>query len=161
MQRHRYQLPSDRARQFATVTGPWEDSGVMAATVSTLEPPTIEAIDSTSTGAMMEFLGGEVGQHLPFSADLNTSRIPLPDFDWTLPTTTLAEDIALDAEIDRFVAETTTSQMMQPVAADAFQEALPTMNDVTMNDFEFDLDVDFDGVFEMPLDETFGQQLEK
>lgn len=58
--RHKYQLPKNRAQCFETVTGPWQDSGKMPNPELTA-PPSIEQPYHTSTGAMMEFLGGDIG----------------------------------------------------------------------------------------------------
>lgn len=87
--RHKYELPKDRARLFATTTPAWEDSGMMPPAVHT-SLPDINEIPTTTTGAIMEFLGGDVGASLPFSNDASTSQIPLQDFsaaetDWQLP----------------------------------------------------------------------------
>ncbi|KAK5108550.1 hypothetical protein LTR62_008207 [Meristemomyces frigidus] len=95
--RHKMALPPDRARRFATVTGPWVDSGIMPDPFPGTLPidnsrslPTLEQTSHVSTGAMMEFLGGEIGAHLPFSNDADTSTIPFASLpqeyqfdDWT------------------------------------------------------------------------------
>ena len=156
-QRHRYRLPAHRAQQFATTTGPWEDSGSMPAPVSTASIDLGPHI--TSTGAMMEFLGPDLGRTLPFSTDLETSTIPIgSDMNWNLPTSA-ANDMAMMEDVDRLIAETTLSQLQPPISAGMF--SVPTTsadvtNDFTMNELDFDMEMDFDGVFDMPMDETFG-----
>ena len=77
LKRHKYELPKEKANMFATTTGAWEDSGLMPQTVNTTLPDISET--TTSTGAMMEFLGPNVGASLPFANDASTSRIPLPN----------------------------------------------------------------------------------
>jgi hypothetical protein len=157
MQRHRYQLPVHRAQQFATTTGPWEDSGSMPAPVSTASIDLGPHI--TSTGAMMEFLGPDLGRTLPFSADPETSTIPIGSgLDWNLPTSGVDEATIME-DVDRLIAETTLSQSQPPISADTFSAMtiLPDIqHDLAMNDLDFDMEMDFDGVFDMPMDETFG-----
>ena len=162
LQRHRYELPKNRAQRFATTTGAWQDSGTMPEPVTT-SAPSVDLQD-TSTGAMMEFLGGDIGKNLPFSSDAQTSRIPLdPDFSWAVPTTA-AEEAAMIHDVDQLIAETTAAQSQQPTTANSFSDAttsgdLPT--DFGMDVFDFDMDMDFDeGAFDMPMDETFGQASE-
>ena len=157
LQRHRYQLPRDRAERFATTTGPWEDSGMMPEPVPTMRPG-IENQHSTTTGAMMEFLGGDIGQYLPFSADAATSAIPLlADTGNYDPSTTSAQEEAMIRDIDKLIAETTTAQSEQPIAAEAFPTAMSQVggpNDVRMEHCMLDdMDMDFDTVFDMSLDE--------
>ena len=153
--RHHYELPKDRAARFATTTGAWEDSGTMPEAFSTA--PAI-APDTTSTGAMMEFLGGDIGQHLSFSTDAHTSQIPLDDFDFDLPSnmTTTPEEEAINRDIDLFIAEATAAQSQQPMMAPAFDPVAAGLTDTIMGGLDFDMDMDFDGVFDMPIDETFG-----
>ena len=156
LQRHQYQLPAHRAQQFATITGPWEDSGSMPAPLST---PSIDlGPHLTSTGAMMEFLGPDLGRALPFSTDEETSAIPIEnDAMWNLPTS--AADQAMMEDVDRLIAETTLAQSQPPISADMFSAMTTSADiphDLTMNDLDFDMEMDFDGVFDMPMDETFG-----
>ncbi|KAK5175769.1 uncharacterized protein LTR77_000909 [Saxophila tyrrhenica] len=151
--RHRYELPKERAQRFATTTGPWEHSGLMPPTISTAE--LANTPNTTSTGAMMEFLGGEIGQHLPFSADPETALIPINnDFDWAMPTTE-AEEAAINRDIDRLIAETSGGQQ-QPAMTGMEFPAMTGPDTTAMPDFNFDMDMDFDGVFDMPMDDTFG-----
>lgn len=82
LRRHKYELPPHRAQRFATVTPAWKESGLMPPptfTASTPNPslPSIANADSTSTGAMMEFLGPNVGAGLDFASDAATRQIPL------------------------------------------------------------------------------------
>lgn len=79
MPRHKYVLPADRAKQFATTTPAWQDAGMMPEAINTadLSFPSIDDQDKTSTGAMMEFLGGNIGGDLNFAQDAITSDIPL------------------------------------------------------------------------------------
>ena len=114
---------------------------------------------STTTGAMMEFLGGDIGQYLPFGSDAATSTIPLSDFDWAIPTTA-AEEAALVSDVEKLIAETSPHQGQQAPATDDL--LLPTTRaqecsyDFTMEDPTFDeMELNFDGVFDMPMDETF------
>jgi hypothetical protein len=82
LRRHKYELPPHRAQRFATVTPAWKDSGLMPpVTYTTSTPdlslPTIENTESTSTGAMMEFLGPNIGSGLDFAYDGTSEQIPL------------------------------------------------------------------------------------
>lgn len=82
LRRHRYELPPDRAIRFATVTPAWKESGLMppvtyTASTPDLSLPSIANADSTSTGAMMEFLGPNIGAGLDFAGDMATQEIPL------------------------------------------------------------------------------------
>lgn len=160
MPRHRYQLPKERAARYQTTTGAWEDSGIMPTAVTTASAPTATNIapmdpSATSTGAMMEFLGGDIGQHLPFSSDVETSRIPLEDYQFMLPTTA-AEDEVLNRDLDLLIAQTTAAETQQlATAAGTFDFGAPVTNDVALDGMDLDFDMDFDGVFDMPLDETF------
>jgi len=52
---YRYELPADRAHQFATATGPWEASGVMPQPFTTAADHTHD----NPVGEMMEFLGSD------------------------------------------------------------------------------------------------------
>jgi hypothetical protein len=82
LRRHRYELPPHRAQRFATVTPAWKDSGMMPpVTYTTSTPdlslPGIENTQSTSTGAMMEFLGPNIGSGLEFAHSGTSEQIPL------------------------------------------------------------------------------------
>lgn len=159
LQRHRYQLPAHRAQQFATTTAPWEDSGSMPAPTSTASIDLGPHI--TSTGAMMEFLGPELGQTLPFSSDEQSSTIPITsEFDWTMPTTA-AEEAAMLVDVDRLIAETTPPETQLPLLDGVFPDLTTSAHVPTgtaMDDFNFDMDMDFDAIFDMPMDETFEPQ---
>jgi hypothetical protein len=108
---------------------------------------------------MMEFLGPDLGRTLPFSADPETSTIPIGSgLDWNLPTSGVDEATIME-DVDRLIAETTLSQSQPPISADTFSAMtiLPDIqHDLAMNDLDFDMEMDFDGVFDMPMDETFG-----
>jgi hypothetical protein len=82
LRRHRYELPPDRALRFATVTPAWKEAGLMppvtyTASTPDLSLPSIANADSTSTGAMMEFLGPNIGAGLDFVNEMATQQIPL------------------------------------------------------------------------------------
>lgn len=82
LRRHRYELPPDRAMRFATVTPAWKESGLMppvtyTASASDLSIPSIANPDSTSTGAMMEFLGPNIGAGLNFANDPASQQISM------------------------------------------------------------------------------------
>ncbi|KAK4569380.1 hypothetical protein LTR86_003143 [Recurvomyces mirabilis] len=187
--RHRMELPPDRAQRFATVTGPWEDAGMMPDAIpgytapgvlsADLSLPTIEQANQVSTGAMMEFLGGEMGGHLPFSTDANTSTIPLMvsaselgQIDWSMQ------------DLDELVAATSTAPpatatqlatawhggssifAAQSLVHSNSRSSLPTMiaeeslgADLVMEDLNFD-DMTFDAAYDLPLDDTFLPQME-
>ena len=83
LRRHKYELQPHRAQRFATVTPAWKEAGLMPpATYTTSMPdislPAVENTDSTSTGAMMEFLGPNIGSGMDFAHDGMTTQIPLP-----------------------------------------------------------------------------------
>lgn len=162
LQRHRYELPLERAQLFATTTPPWDDSGTMPPTMST--EARIFHQEGTTTGAMTEFLGGDMTGHLPFVADTTTSDIPYSgaeDLSWAMPKTA-EEEQQLLANFDRLIAETTAANTQQPTSAAAMDAYPPvtTMTDAPMDmdmsgmNFD-DLEMDFDNVFDMPMDETF------
>lgn len=178
LQRHKYALPATGGTPvFATTTPPWTDSGAMPATI----PTTTSAADAarifqqegtTTTGAMTEFLGGGLTGHLPFASDTTTSQIPSffsaaaeedlqigtvgNDLSWMVPRSK-EEDAQMLAEFDRLIAETAvdaapapTQQQDGHVGMDAVMEGMGEVN--FGGD---DLEMDFDGVFDMPVDETF------
>jgi len=149
--RHRYEIPANRAQEFGTYTAAWQDAGIMPEILQSQPTATQSGQQRTSTGAMMEFLGGEIGRSLPFHSDATTKEIPLPDdFDaWALP------EISPQAmaDIDRLIAETTVAQAGPANAAAVGAEIHA---DLAMEDLRFeDLDMDFDGVFDFPIDESF------
>lgn len=174
LQRHKYHLSEDRAQRFATITGSWPECGVMPPPQLT-SPPTIEQSFDVSTGAIMEFLGGEVGASLPFSNDAATSTIPLsaPDLpqqsragglDWLFPDTTSA---LTEQQIDEIIRTTTAADV---VALDAMATAMDTTwmsgevgpATAAESDGAFDVnmntaldDMTFDDVFETPMDDIF------
>ncbi|KAI7507443.1 hypothetical protein KC347_g6890 [Hortaea werneckii] len=171
LRRHKMELPVDRARRFATTTPAWSDSGVMPNAVSTasLHQP---AETITSTGSMMEFLGPNLGSHLPFSADRMTSRIPSPhpgpaNGQWDFGLAQPAENEQMLKHLDDLIAATSganvpaipngtqgpdttdepdTSWMME-------DETLPPLgadslpNDLVMDDLSFD-DLTFGGAYD-------------
>jgi hypothetical protein len=68
--------------RFATVTPAWKESGLMppvtyTASTPNLSMPSIANAESTTTGAMMEFLGPNIGAGLDFANDSTTQQIPL------------------------------------------------------------------------------------
>ncbi|USW49292.1 Putative Homeobox domain, HTH CenpB-type DNA-binding domain, Homeobox-like domain superfamily [Septoria linicola] len=157
LQRHLYELPKEKANMFATTTGAWLDSGLMPQTVDTSLP---DINETTSTGAMMEFLGPSVGAALPFANDALTSRIPLEgltteeEVDWAM----LNSGDITPEELGEFV--NTAEQNVADVDMSWLnEEAMPetadgmdTSQDMNMDDLTFD-----DMIFDMPLDEAFGQ----
>ena len=159
MQRHLYELPAHRAQQFATTTGPWEDSGNMPPAISTASIDLGPNI--TSTGAMMEFLGPDLGATLPFSTDAMTSTIPISsELNWTIPTSA-ADEAAMMEDVDRLIAETTPPETQLPFPGDfssGMTSSAEVPSEMVMDDLNFDMEMDFDGVFDMPMDETFGPQ---
>ncbi|KAK4540460.1 hypothetical protein LTR36_009206 [Oleoguttula mirabilis] len=183
LRRHKLELPADRAQRFETTTPAWQDAGMMP-------PPMPTATlglgyGTTSTGAMMEFLGGDVGRNLPFSNDAATSRIALPPtvaqaFDWNFDLAAPVDDAEMLKDLDDLIAATSTApsgstaasgEAVAPLlmdtawmtgAAEALQPATSTIttyadfpNDLVMEDFDFD-DMTFGGVFDMPMHDTFG-----
>ncbi|KAK3706633.1 hypothetical protein LTR37_012642 [Vermiconidia calcicola] len=155
LQRHRYELPKDRVQRFATTTKAWQDSGLMPDTITTVPAPAEG--QPTSTGAMMEFLGGDLGQDLPFSTHVETSQIPLAGLDWSLPNSE-QEEPAINRDIDKLIAETTAAQAQQSINADLFAPEATGQGlagDPMMEDLDFDMDLDFEGVFDMPMEDTF------
>lgn len=179
--RHKYELPKDRARLFATTTPAWEDAGMMPAPVHTSLPDISEmpASTATSTGAMMEFLGGDMGGHLPFSTDAMTSDIPLPEYtnaetDWQLPDGgTVSHEDMMDlikatsdetgqvfgaGMVDLDMDWTNADMAIDPPATT--MAGLDGATPAAMDDVNFE-DLTFDGVFDMPLDETFGLAVDK
>lgn len=149
--RHRYALPLDRAPLFATTTPPWDDSGTMPAPYSTAAARIFHQ-EGTTTGAIAEFLGADITAHLPFAHAAATAPLPFApaeDLSWAVPRTA-EEERQLMADFDRLIAETTAAQAERGVMAPA--EVGEGMEGVR---FEDALEMDFDGVFDMPMDETF------
>lgn len=165
------ELPVDRARRFATTTPAWSDSGEMPNVVSTasLQQP---AETITSTGAMMEFLGPNLGSHLPFSADRTTSRIPSPhpapaNGHWDFGLAEPAENDQMLKDLDDLIAATSSANAptiptgtKEPDTTDQLDtswmmedetllplgaDSLP--NDLVMDDLSFD-DLTFGGAFD-------------
>lgn len=158
--RHKLEPSQDRAQLFATTTGPWADSGTMADAMSTQQR--IFNQEGTTTGAMTEFLEGDLTFNLPFSNDNSTSEIPfgpMDNFSWPASKTVEEQQQVMD-EFDRIIAETTAAQA-QPSGSAFMNDNAPTAttfgNDALAgNDLNFDdMEMDFDGVFDMPMDETF------
>ncbi|EMD00787.1 hypothetical protein BAUCODRAFT_29157 [Baudoinia panamericana UAMH 10762] len=176
LQRHKYELPQDRAARFETTTGAWQDSGMMPEPQRTLpvggkSTPDIEQTQSTTTGAMMEFLGGTVGGELPFSTDVSTSTIPLPllgaNNDWMAAEGLPTDDPAFMQELDEFIASTTAptiqsgyalaSSMPAFSAASGIEQSMmlrtapaDSTMDMAIEDLNFD-DMTFGTDFEMDL----------
>lgn len=181
--RHKAALPPEKARRFATITPAWEESGKMPEAVSTAEfyGPTASpsVVTMTTTGAMMEFLGPTVGQHLPFSSHAATSSIALPTADATAGSSQLlAQDAPLSSDWRDIFASTAPEHDMLAndvglaaagsasvpvfdwsaatggVSLDAtMAEAGGTM-DLSLGDVNFD-ELHFDDVFDMSLDDRF------
>ncbi|KAI7705632.1 hypothetical protein KC353_g12762, partial [Hortaea werneckii] len=150
---------------------PWPDSGEMPSVVSTasLQQP---AETITSTGAMMEFLGPNLGSHLPFSADRTTSPIPSPHPEpaggqWDFGLAEPAENDQMLKDLDDLIAATSganapaiQTETQAPDATDHLDtswmmedETLPPLgadslpNDLVMDDLSFD-DLTFGGAFD-------------
>ncbi|KAI7367651.1 hypothetical protein KC354_g3273 [Hortaea werneckii] len=178
LRRHKMELPVDRARRFATTTPAWPDSGEMPNVVSTasLQQPT-ETI--TSTGAMMEFLGPNLGSHLPFSADRTTSPIPSPhpgpaNGQWDFGLAEPAENDQMLKDLDDLIAATSganvpaiPTETQGPDTTDQLDtswmmedETLPPLgadslpNDLVMDDLSFD-DLTFGGAFDTGAGDGF------
>ncbi|QIW96712.1 hypothetical protein AMS68_002230 [Peltaster fructicola] len=138
---HRAELPADRARNFATITGPWEDSGVMPQSLSTVEQP------ATTTGAMMEFLGPLLGQGLPFSTDIETSSM-------TIPTTTAMQDDILQATdfamLDT-IGDLPDCEVFESALNDQELVSAPRTMEET-SDRHMQDELNFDEVFNMDID---------
>lgn len=123
VRRHMYELPPHRAQRFATLTGRWEDSGKMPAVRNTNVTTFADAsrieegreTGETSTGAMMEFLGGHLGSDLHFAHDANTSPIPLKS---TQPHPPQQPQLALEGR-DRERVETQEGFSLPSTTADA------------------------------------------
>ncbi|KAK3071260.1 hypothetical protein LTR53_008942 [Teratosphaeriaceae sp. CCFEE 6253] len=165
--RHRYELPPDRARRFATTTGPWIDSGTMP---EVMLPGYLDATETT-TGAMTEFLGDCLSVHLPFSKDVTTSTIPLQTAAghqaWM--ESLMTDDGAFLDDLDEMIAATSTApqelsgQSLPPVweCTDPLATAACNGDAGAMPAFGGDMDLDFgdmtfdDAAFAMPVDEAF------
>ncbi|PIB02819.1 hypothetical protein CB0940_11718 [Cercospora beticola] len=159
LQRHRYELPKDKANMFATTTGAWEDSGMMPQAVDTSLP---DINENTTTGAMMEFLGGNVGASLSFANDALTSQIPSQNLtpEEEVDLAMLNNGDITPEEMDE-ILNTTAAQGMDDIAdvdmswltpdvVDTTNNATPVSQDMIMDDFNFD-----DMIFDMPIDEGF------
>lgn len=197
LRRHKFQLPKERANNFETVTGPWKDSGIMPDPVYTAAdgegrtpcyptrgtlvpmPSVAEQSIGTSTGAMMEFLGGQIGAHLPFSQDAATSTVTPPtmapaDMNFIFDRPDHMDEFALKGldrlpEVSMLTGQPTSSvtameqesNIFQPNFATSVHDGIPSNTaldipmDEVIDDFDFD-DITFDGVFDMPIDDTFG-----
>lgn len=138
LQRHRYDLTKEKTQLFETNTGAWLDSGIMPEPIRT-------SMSVPSQSAALQPMGSEETP-MPLLDD--------PTFDWQsfgqeelcekIPPTQdfYPEAAAMDFEMtwDDLITPTTTT-------AEATKEF--GMDDVNFDDFTFD------GVFDMPLDESF------
>lgn len=160
--RYTYELPPDRAQRFATITAASHEAGVLGEQIDTTAPD-FRPADGDTTGAMMEFLGGTVGQSLPFSHDAASSAIPPLSSKWVC----WSEPMATQPTIDEGVCDENGmwrdgNFQWSPCAnaqADLNAGGLPStaeneVTDFAMNDFDLE-SMKFDGVFDMPLDDTF------
>ncbi|KAF2725766.1 hypothetical protein K431DRAFT_259421 [Polychaeton citri CBS 116435] len=181
LQRHRYELPQQQAQRFATITPAWVDSGSMPPVQLTEVHDNAFGIN-TSTGAMMEFLGGGLGYGLPFSQDAETSPIRLSDTamqalnpspegtDWLTQEGDVQHERAVMQTFDQMLSKTSrTSQppIPAPVTSAPFDlsslictqsdspvgsSVVGTHVDFAMDDISFD-DLNFDGVFDLDMGE--------
>ncbi|TKA44145.1 hypothetical protein B0A54_04911 [Friedmanniomyces endolithicus] len=170
--RHRLELSPEKSRHFATTTGAWVDSGTMPETRYTqFQPPSLTNQHSISTGALMEFLGDDLGGCLPFSNDANTSEIPLPNafggVDWMDVEGVPLEDPAFMSELKELIAATTApgdasgqvaattwdDAMVLPSTAFGHAEGMQGMMEPGGDNMDFDFgDMTFDAAFDMPMD---------
>ncbi|KAK0319688.1 hypothetical protein LTR82_009394 [Friedmanniomyces endolithicus] len=170
--RHRLELSPEMSRHFATTTGAWVDSGTMPETRYTqFQPPSLTNQHTISTGALMEFLGDDLGGCLPFSNDANTSEIPLPNafggVDWMDVEGVPLEDPAFMGELEELIAATTApgdasgqaaattwdDSVLFPSTAFGHAEGMQGMMEPGGDDTDFDFgDMTFDAAFDMPMD---------
>lgn len=135
--RHKYQLPQNKARLFATTTGAWEEAGKFPKAFET--HPTIGEV--TSTGAMMEFLGPTVGFSLPFSHDEATSQIPLLGADWQLPDGGTVTQEEMMGQISALVDASTAGEFVSGTTAtemDWTMDGAAPLEDMTFENLVFD-----------------------
>jgi hypothetical protein len=131
LKRHKYELPKDRARLFETTTPAWEDSGKMPNVMYTVDDvarahdaciatqglmdPSVPSVagQTTTTGAMMEFMGPQVGSEMPFRMDQATSIIDpsAPPFGGQTqgPASGAYSDEQMMRELDELIAATTST----------------------------------------------------
>lgn len=144
-QRHLYSLSPSRAHRFATTTGPWPESGAMPAAVTTTVPQS----------ALSEYAITDIP-----ATDLPTNSFAIPfaqtaeidDETWQQFT-----DEQTMRDLDAFIATHPTAPTV-PSAADDELDLSWLKPDIQMTDNAIgleEMDI-FDGVFDMPLDETFG-----
>lgn len=164
--RHKLELSPERAQLFETITGPWSESGRMPDPI--YRQPTVSGTnDFTTTGAMMEFLGGDVGSNLPFSTDLMTSNIQAPmenDMNWMIAdgsmvnldeliaSTTAPLDLSTAAvpDMSGFGALPSTTLAEAPPLSETLQATSAVAHagfDQGLDDFTFD-DMIFDSTYD-------------
>jgi hypothetical protein len=154
IQRHRYQLPKDKANIFATTTGVWDDSGFVPQTMH----PSLGSIHETSpTGAGTFLAGDDVGHNpsTPMRAEDDDN------LDSLLPE---SHPILSEDAVDSLVAaalEQSSVMMHRDAEPDQMDStashapggvSAPNADDM----MDYIVDDEFDGVFDMPLDDTFG-----
>ncbi|KAF2215943.1 hypothetical protein CERZMDRAFT_90035 [Cercospora zeae-maydis SCOH1-5] len=122
--------------------------------------------ESTSTGAMMEFLGGHVDASLPFAHDALTSQIPFQkltpgeEVDWAV----LNNGVITPEEMDEILNTTAAPGMenigdvdmswLTPDVTDTTDDNIQATQDLVMDDFNFE-----DMIFDMPIDEGFDEAM--
>ncbi|KAK5133592.1 hypothetical protein LTR08_007540 [Meristemomyces frigidus] len=131
LSRHRLELPRDRAQRFETITGAWEDSGMMPETLHTSALGT--AGDGTTIDAMMDIPSGEWSENLLFSNDqVNPSFATAGayDLDWTFDLAAPATDAEMLQGLDDLIAATAA----QKCPANTMSQSQYTMADTLSMD---------------------------
>ncbi|WPG99996.1 homeobox protein pknox1 [Acrodontium crateriforme] len=142
---HQYEMSSNGAHVFATTTPAWEDSGKMPSSIATQV--------NTSTGAMMGFLGSELVNTMPFSTHAAASSNPLENATsgtqhWDFSSMAGMDETDLINDLEAYMASTGAPQVENsgPI--------LTQTSDFMMDDMSFN-EMNFDGVFDIPMDGRF------
>lgn len=179
--RHRAELPPAKAKRFTTITGPWEDSGIMPETIHTADTAVYD--DATMSGGMLEYLSGNLSsdmqfdQFLPFSNAVTSSTMSIPTSDaWVHDGHSSMYDPAVMQEIDDMIAAATDigtatggnaqyllgghdSMKGDNWITDVAGEHQPLTShghtgEIDMGDMTFE-DLTFDGAFDLSMDAEF------
>lgn len=155
LQRHRYDLTEEKAQLFETITGAWPDSGIMPEQTRTH----LQDVQENMPTDQLAVVNEEISERVPLQDD--------PSFDWLnfVQERPSDESAALHPvspaaaatlqDLDPATAAMDVDMMWDAMMVPSLSSSMNGMpDDLGMADVNFE-DSTFDGVFDMPLDETF------
>lgn len=167
--RHKLQLPPERARQFATITPAWQQSGMMPKAVPTARLPHLSEA-ATSAGGVMNMFDPELGGTRSLNADEPSHH----GDDWTSGLADPTDDHQMLKDLDDLIAATSGPQASSttdtprdpshdPLDASwlmedetlQLSEGIDMPTDLVMEDLDFD-DITFGGAYDTGPDVSFG-----